>query len=119
VIAKVRKKIACGTDFFQTQAVFDRERLESFMSDLAGDPIPVLLGVVLLKGPRMARYLNEQVPGVRVPDPLLERLEAAADPLAEGIRIAREMVAWARDLCQGVHLMTFGHEALIPELLAE
>jgi len=72
---------------------------------------------LLLKSPRMARFLNAQIPGVRVPVELLERLDNARDPLCEGIEIAREMVSWAREYCQGVHLMTFGREELIPEIL--
>ena len=48
----------------------------------------------------------------------LTRLEQAADPLREGIAIAGETVRWARELCQGVHLMTLGHEDRIPEILA-
>lgn len=119
IISKVRKKIACGADFFQTQAVFNRNQLESFMASVTSEQVPVILGVLLLRGPKMARYLNRNIPGVRVPDEVMLRLENARDPLAEGVRIACEMVSWARDLCQGVHLMTFGREDLIPDLLAD
>jgi 5,10-methylenetetrahydrofolate reductase len=49
---------------------------------------------------------------------LLERFDRAENPMAEGIAIARETVSWARDLCQGVHLMTLGHEDKIPAILA-
>jgi 5,10-methylenetetrahydrofolate reductase len=66
----------------------------------------------------MARFLNDNIPGVQVPDDLVERLEGASDPMAEGVAIARETVAWARELCQGVHLMTLGHEDKIPAILA-
>ena len=48
---------------------------------------------------------------------VVSRLEGAADPLSEGVAIARETVGWARDLCQGVHLMTLGHEDKIPAIL--
>ena len=70
-----------------------------------------------MRSARMARFLNANIPGMRVPDPVIDRLEGAADPLAEGVAIARETVGWARDLCQGVHLMTLGHEERIPEIL--
>lgn len=119
VMFKIKKKIDCGVDFFQTQAVFNRSQIESFMATVSDDHIPVLLGVLLLKGPRMARYLNDRIPGVNVPDELIQRLDDAVDPLAEGLSIAREMVGWARELCQGVHLMTFGREDLIPQILAD
>ena len=118
ILRKISKKIACGARFFQTQAVFERSRLENFTKALQSDGVPVILGVLLLKGPKMAEFLNANIPGVQVPKDLLKRLERAPDPLHEGVLIAREMVAWARDLCQGVHLMTFGREDLIPSILA-
>ena len=115
---KVRKKVDCGARFFQTQAVFDQAALNRFMTAMAPLQVPVLAGVLLLRSARMARFLNERIPGVRVPENLIVRLDRAADPLREGVVIAREVIGWARTHCQGVHLMTLGHEELIPELLA-
>lgn len=117
-LQKFRKKAAAGAGFFQTQAVFQPQRLEQFMAEARACRVPVLVGVLLLRNARMARFLNERIPGVRVPQPLIERLERAQQPLEEGVAIAREMVAEARRLAQGVHLMTLGQEARIPELLA-
>lgn len=115
---KVRKKVESGARFFQTQSVFDRAALERFMTAMQPLGVPVLAGVLLLRNAGMARFLNNNIPGVQVPELLIERLETAADPLAEGVVIAREAVGWARELCQGVHLMTLGKEELIPEILA-
>lgn len=117
-LQKFRKKAAAGAEFFQTQAVFEPQRLEQFMAEARAFQVPVLVGVLLLKSARMARFLNERIPGVRVPLHLIQRLEQAEQPLEEGVAIAREMVAEARRLAQGVHLMTLGQEARIPELLA-
>ncbi|GAB6082551.1 methylenetetrahydrofolate reductase [Desulfuromonas carbonis] len=114
---KFDKKIKNGARFFQTQAVFDTDRLKTFMAAARPLGVPVLLGVLLLKSARMARFLNDHIPGVRVPERLIARLEGAADPRAEGVAIARELVAAARAECQGVHLMTLGGEELIPEIL--
>lgn len=114
---KYSKKVAAGARFFQTQAVFDIPRFEIFMEEARPLKAPVLLGVLLLKSARMARFLNANIPGVRVPEPLIERLEAAPDPLDEGVAIARDLVACARRRCQGVHLMTLGCEERIPEIL--
>ncbi|AMV73049.1 5,10-methylenetetrahydrofolate reductase [Desulfuromonas sp. DDH964] len=114
---KFDKKIKNGARFFQTQAVFDTYRLKTFMAAARPLGVPVLLGVLLLKSARMARFLNDHIPGVRVPERLIARLEGAADPRAEGVAIARELVAAARAECQGVHLMTLGGEELIPEIL--
>lgn len=118
MFSKVEKKAAAGARFFQTQAVFEPAVLERFMASARPLGAPVLAGVLLLKSARMARYLNDHIPGVRVPEYLIARLETAADPLVEGVAIARELVAAARAYCQGVHLMTLGHEALIPHILA-
>lgn len=114
---KFSKKVEAGARFFQTQAVCDPEKLERFMAAAGTLGAPVLLGVLLLKNARMARFLNEKIPGVRVPQPLIDRLDQADRPLEEGVAIAREMVGHARRLCQGVHLMTLGHEERIPEIL--
>ncbi len=118
MVQKYRKKVAAGAGFFQTQAVFEPQRLARFMAEAKGSGVPVLVGVLVLKSARMARFLNERIPGVRVPERLIERLELAPRPLEEGVAIAREMVAEARRLCQGVHLMTLGQEERIPEILA-
>jgi 5,10-methylenetetrahydrofolate reductase len=114
---KFTKKVQAGTRFFQTQAVYDVEKLERFMAEANRLGTPVLLGVLLLKSARMAEFLNRNIPGVRVPQPLIDRLAVATDPLEEGIDIARELVAQARRLCQGVHLMTLGHEERIADIL--
>ncbi len=115
---KYRKKIDCGAQFFQTQAVFDAKRFAGFMQEASLLKVPVLAGVLLLKSAGMARFLNANIPGVKVPETLVERLDQSSNPLAEGVAIAREMVTVARDCCQGVHLMTLGHENLIPEILS-
>lgn len=115
---KYSKKIQAGTRFFQTQAVFDHDKLEKFMVEATPLGVPVLLGVLLLKSARMAEFLNRNIPGVRVPQALIDRLAGASKPLEEGISIARETVALARRHCQGVHLMTLGYEDRIPDILA-
>ncbi|MDF1580779.1 MAG: methylenetetrahydrofolate reductase [Desulfuromonadales bacterium] len=117
IFQKYRKKVEAGAQFFQTQAVYDLTRMEHFMA--AARPLgrPVLLGVLLLRSAGMARFLNAHIPGVRVGAALIERLAAAQNPLDEGVAIAREQVAYARDHCQGVHLMTLGHEDRIPAIL--
>jgi 5,10-methylenetetrahydrofolate reductase len=115
---KVMKKVESGARFFQTQAVFERRVMERFEEAMQPLDVPVIAGVLLVRSGKMARFLNDNIPGVQVPDDLVERLERAPDPMAEGVAIARETVAWARELCQGVHLMTLGHEDRIPAILA-
>lgn len=118
MFSKVEKKAAAGARFFQSQAVFELATIERFMAAARPLKVPVLLGVLLLKSGRMARYLNAHIPGVKVPAALIDRLDSATDPLAEGVAMARELVQAARSHCQGVHLMTLGHEERIPQILA-
>lgn len=115
---KVSKKVDSGARFFQTQSIFDRDALERFMSAMAPLNTPVIAGVLLIRNAKMAQFLNDNIPGVQVPQALLDRFERAADPMAEGVAIAREAVGWAREFCQGVHLMTLGYEDKIPAILA-
>ncbi|NJC88219.1 MAG: 5,10-methylenetetrahydrofolate reductase [Desulfuromonas sp.] len=117
VLQKVRKKVDSGARFFQTQAVFSRSELERLATAVAPLGVPVLAGVLLVRSAKMARFLNANIPGMRVPDDVIARFDSAADPMLEGMAMARETVGWARELCQGVHLMTLGHEEKIPEIL--
>jgi 5,10-methylenetetrahydrofolate reductase len=117
VLQKLHKKVASGARYFQTQAVFTRAELERLQGAVAPLDVPVLAGILLVRSAKMARFLNANIPGMRVPDEVVARLDGAADPLSEGVAIARETVGWARELCQGVHLMTLGHEAKIPEII--
>ncbi|HEY9882500.1 MAG TPA: methylenetetrahydrofolate reductase, partial [Thermosynechococcaceae cyanobacterium] len=63
------------------------------------------------------QFINRCVPGVQIPDYIIDRLERAADPLQEGVLIAAEQVKQARLLCQGVHMMAVKREDLIPQIL--
>ena len=115
---KVSKKVDSGARFFQTQSIFERKTLERFMLAMEPLNVPVIAGVLLIRSAKMARFLNANIPGVQVPKALVDRLDRAEDPMTEGVAIARETVGWARELCQGVHLMTLGHEDKIPAILA-
>jgi methylenetetrahydrofolate reductase (NADPH) len=112
------RKLAAGAQFFQSQLISDFDRLEKFMTQLAADcNKPILAGIFLLKSAKNAQFINRCVPGVQIPDHIIDRLAQAADPLQEGIAIAAEQVQLARQLCQGVHLMAVKREDLIPQIL--
>ncbi|MBD2102038.1 methylenetetrahydrofolate reductase [Leptolyngbya sp. FACHB-261] len=115
---RFERKLAAGAQFFQSQMITDFDRLSKFM-DQVGNPSgkPVLAGIFLLKSAKNAQFVNRCVPGVNIPDSIIERLAQAPDPLAEGVQIAAEQVRAARDLCQGVHLMAVKKENLIPQIL--
>jgi methylenetetrahydrofolate reductase (NADPH) len=115
---RFERKLAAGAQFFQSQLISDFDRLEKFMSQIAaGCDRPVLAGVFLLKSAKNAQFINRNVPGVEIPQHLIDRLAAAVDPLQVGIQIAAEQVRAAQSLCQGVHLMAVRREDLIPQIL--
>ena len=78
---------------------------------------PVLAGIFLLKSAKNADFINRNVPGVDIPQHIIDRLARSTDPLQEGIKIAAEQVKLASQLCQGVHLMAVRREDLIPQIL--
>ena len=118
LLRRLERKREAGARFLQTQMVMDGAVLESFCRQVA-DPLelPVLAGVFLLKSAKNARFINRMVPGASIPDALIARLEAAADPAAEGITIAAEQVRRYLGVAQGVHLMAVRAEERIPQIL--
>jgi methylenetetrahydrofolate reductase (NADPH) len=115
---RFERKVAAGAQFFQSQLIVDFDRLEKFMNEIAAAyDKPILAGIFLLKSAKNAQFINRCVPGVNIPESIIERLAAATDPLQEGIAIAAEQVQLARQLCQGVHMMAVKREELIPQIL--
>jgi methylenetetrahydrofolate reductase (NADPH) len=120
-LANTRRKIAAGAQFLQTQAVYDTAALERLLAALPPGGVAILVGVIPLKSAKSAAWLNANVPGVHVPDPLIAEMQAVAgDPEAErrtSLDIAARVVRAVRPLCAGVHLMMMGWEEHIPQLL--
>ncbi|PNW65501.1 UNVERIFIED_CONTAM: 5,10-methylenetetrahydrofolate reductase [Euhalothece sp. KZN 001] len=115
---RFEQKVKAGAQFFQSQMLTDFDRLEKFMDEVAS-PVkkPILAGIFLFKSAKNARFIQKYVPGVHIPEEIIERLDRANDPLQEGIKIAAEQVQTARQLCQGVHMMAVKKEEAIPEIL--
>lgn len=128
-VMRVEKKRDAGAQFFQTQAIFDTSRLETFMDLVRDLKIKVLAGIIPLKGPRMAQFMNKRVPGIKIPKEFIERLEAAGKGFKdeakrvsmreEGLLIASETIESIRGIkgITGIHLMGIGWEESIPELV--
>ena len=115
---RFERKLEAGAEFFQSQLITDFERLEIFMDKIAaGTNKPILAGIFLLKSAKNAQFINKNVPGVSIPQSIIDRLAAAADPLQEGMEIAAQQVRLAKELCQGVHVMAVRREDLIPQIL--
>lgn len=116
--SRFERKLAAGAQFFQSQLITDFDRLEKFMDTIAaGCNKPILAGIFLLKSAKNAQFINRCVPGVNIPDHIIDRLAQAKDPLEEGMKIAAEQVQIARQLCQGVHMMAVKREDLIVPIL--
>ncbi len=115
-----RRKIDAGAQFLQTQAVYERATLERFLEAVKPDGVAILAGIIPLKSAKMAAWLNGNVPGIRVPDALLQEMQTVAGTDGEiprGVDIAARTIRDIRALCSGVHLMALGWEAHIPEIL--
>ncbi|MFH7025438.1 MAG: methylenetetrahydrofolate reductase [Heteroscytonema crispum UTEX LB 1556] len=116
--SRFERKLEAGAQFFQSQLITDFERLEKFMDKIAaGCNKPILAGIFLLKSAKNAQFINRCVPGVNIPQHIIDRLAQAKNPLEEGVKIAAEQVQIARQLCQGVHMMAVKREDLIVPIL--
>ncbi len=115
---RFEKKLEAGAQFFQSQMITDFDKLDKFMNQIACvSDKPILAGIFLLKSAKNAQFINKYVPGVNIPDSIIERLANAEQPLDEGVKIAAEQLKLAQTMCQGVHLMAVKREDLIPEIL--
>jgi methionine synthase / methylenetetrahydrofolate reductase (NADH) len=106
-IARFHAKVEAGAHFAMTQPLFDPEHWHAFLKKLGGKvPIPVLIGVWPLNSYKQALRLNNEVPGIVIPEPLLKSMEAAgASARDRGFEVAREMLAWARTELAGAYLI--------------
>ncbi len=116
-LMKLRKKVAAGAQFVQTQAVYDPELFADFMRQVGDIGVPILAGLVMLKSAGMARYMNNNVAGVMVPDEIIERMKTTKDKVATSIEITAELIKALRPLCQGVHIMPLGWNEYVPPVL--
>ena len=130
-INKLRQKVENGAMYVQTQGIFDLDQFKYFleMVDKAGIKTHIMAGIIPLKSAGMANYMNQNVPGIAVPQDMIDRLSAAAAegkekgikglPTQLGIEMAAEMIAKIKDekLCDGVHIMAIGAEKNVPTIL--
>lgn len=130
-INKLKKKVEAGAKFVQTQGLFDIDDLKRFMDevDRANIDVKVMAGIIPLKAAGMAKYMTANVPGIAVPESMIEKLAAAAEegkekgikglPTQVGMDMAAEMIAKIKDekLCDGVHIMAIGAEKNVPIIL--
>ncbi len=116
-LVKMEKKVRAGASFIQTQGIFDAERFAAFVNQAKDFGVPIIAGIILLKSAGMARFMNENVAGVHVPDPLIQAMAKAEDRVQKSIEIAARLINEVKDLCQGVHIMPIGWERHVPAVL--
>ena len=119
-VTNTKRKIDAGVSFLQTQALYEPAPLERFLEAVNPRGIAVLAGIIPLKSAKMATWLNERVPGIRVPDELVMKMAQAGGTgreLEVSVQLAAQTIRAVRPLCAGVHLMAIGWEAHIPAIL--
>ncbi|MGW8321174.1 MAG: methylenetetrahydrofolate reductase [Thermodesulfobacteriota bacterium] len=118
---KFEKKVEAGAEFIQTQAIYDMENFKNFMDHARKFDVKILAGIILLTSHRMAVYMNKNVPGVFVPQNLIDEMEAApkGTKVGKGIEIAGRMIRQLKEekVCDGVHIMAIGKEEVVPDIL--
>lgn len=120
-LIKMGKKIEAGARFFQTQAIYEPDRFEQFMNKVEKYNVPVIAGIVLLKSAAMAKFMNENVAGISVPDRIIREMEETPkeDRKKKAVEITAGILRQVRPLCQGFHIMPMGWDDLVPDIIRE
>ena len=122
---RLAKKVEAGAEFIQTNYIFDMALFERFMArvrDLGLDRrVFILAGVGPLASARAARWMRSNVPGIHIPDTVVDRLERAAKPAEEGKKLCIELIRQIREIrgVAGVHVMAYRREHQVSEIIAE
>lgn len=116
-IIKMEKKMEAGAEFFQTQAIYDLRIFEDFLRASQHLKTKILAGIVLLKSERMAKYMNENIAGVAVPQALIEEMRQAQDKKKKCVEITVRLIRELKKMCQGIHLMPIGWYSVVPPIL--
>jgi len=120
-LIKFDKKVTAGAQFFQTQGIFDLASFRRFMQYASQFNVRILAGIIVLSSAGMARYMNKSVPGIMVPQTIIDELAGVekGKGLQKGIEIAAEFIRTIKEenMCHGVHVMAVGNENIVPEIL--
>ncbi|MGD2279055.1 MAG: methylenetetrahydrofolate reductase [Candidatus Omnitrophota bacterium] len=118
-IIKMEKKVTEGARFFQTQAIFDPRSFEKFLSMIKHlrPKIKILGGIVPLKSAKMARYMNANIPGVSVPEAIIEAMEKASDVTGYSAEVGADIMEGIRPVCDGIHFMPVSANHLVAKIL--
>ena len=118
-IIKMEKKIEAGARFFQTQAVYEVDKFADFCEKVKHLNVPVMAGIVFLKSPGMAKFMNANVAGVNVPDTIIDELAAAGKEkrVEKSLEISARLIKELKGSCQGIHIMALGWERHVAAVL--
>ena len=124
--ARLAKKVAAGADFIQTQIIYNVDKFAEWMKEVRNrglhEKVKILAGVAPIKSMGAARYMKTRVPGMDVPDYVLERLQGVSKEQVsrEGIKLCVDIIDQVRQIegVAGVHLMAIEWEEVVPEIIA-
>jgi methylenetetrahydrofolate reductase (NADPH) len=120
---RLAKKVAAGADFVQTQAIFDMDMFESWMDEVRSrgldKKVHILAGVIPMKTAGAARYMKNKVPGMIVPNYIIDRMKKASDSKEEGIKLCVEQIETLKAIkgVHGVHIMAVMWEEMVPRIV--
>jgi len=120
-IIKMQKKIDAGARFFQTQAIYEPEQFEMFMNRVQKFNVPIMAGMVVLKSAAMAKFMNNNIAGIKVPDNLISEMEETKkeDRKKKAVEITARIIREVKPLCHGVHIMALGWDELVPDIIEQ
>jgi len=122
-VTRLEKKINAGADFIQTQAIFDVPKFKRFMEMVVAKGLhertKITAGILPVRALRALQYMQNDVPGMEIPDSLIARMQKAEDKKKEGIQIAIDMCNELKEVpgVAGIHIMPVGWEAALPEIV--
>lgn len=118
-LMKMQKKIDEGAEWFQTQAIYDREIFSEFIEKAGKLGKPIQLGVVVLKSPQMGKFMNRNVSGITVPDSWIEQIGSVPkmDRKKKAAEITGRFIKEIKSMVQGVHIMPLGWTDIVPQIL--
>ena len=120
VLAKFEVKVKAGAQFFQTQAIYNPVQFATFMKAVRPFKVKVLAGILLLRNAKMAEFMNANIPGMSVPDDMIDELRAAGDKSEDvGVEIAVSTIKTVRPHCDGVHIMAIKGTHRLGEIITK
>jgi 5,10-methylenetetrahydrofolate reductase len=117
---RFRRKVEAGASFTQTQPVYEAAALEPFLQEIAGLQVHCLAGVLPVKSHRMLRYLDENVPGIVIPEGVRRRIMGVPEERVreESIAMSAEIIQELKGCVDGAHIMPVGDYSMVPEILS-